>query len=232
MNRAIVLLSGGMDSLVCAASAVAECEEVNFLHFNYGQRTQARELICFEALVKHYKPVQAKVVDYNWLSEIGGSALTDLSIAIDTESDSGESEYCTTVPNTYVPFRNALLLCAAVAWAETIGANRIYIGAVEEDSSGYPDCREVFFNAYEKVIATGSIAGNKIKIVSPVIHKSKADIVKLGTLLKAPFQLTWSCYADDHEACGGCDSCRLRLKAFKEAGIADPITYQSGKGTI
>ncbi len=223
MKRAIVLLSGGMDSLVCAASAVAECEEVYFLHFNYGQRTQEKELSCFKALVQHYKPSQAKVVDYHWLKEIGGSALTDHSIPVIAKAG---TEKKVDIPQTYVPFRNAMLLCAAVAWAEVIEVDRIYIGAVEEDSSGYPDCRELFFTAFEQVIYTGSKAGDKIKIVTPVLHKSKAEIVRLGAQLKAPFQLSWSCYIDNNEACGVCDSCVLRLNAFRAAGIEDPIIYK------
>lgn len=220
MTRAIVLVSGGMDSLVCAATAVAECEETNFLHFRYGQRTQQKELASFQAICDHYHPARAKVVDYHWLKEIGGSALTDpaINIGLDGAVSAG-------VPNTYVPFRNATLLCAAVAWAEVIKADRIYIGAVEEDSSGYPDCREVFFTAFEHVIATGSDAGDKIRIHTPVIHLSKAEIVKLGLRLQAPFELSWSCYQSEIEACGVCDSCRLRLKAFDLAGTSDPIPY-------
>jgi len=221
MTRAIVLLSGGMDSLVCAAIAVQECDEVCFLHFNYGQRTETKELECFNALVRYYQPKLAKVADYHWLKEIGGSALTDLSLNVQT-SDSASGE----VPATYVPFRNATLLCAAVAWAEVTGAQRIYIGAVEEDSSGYPDCREIFFKAFETVIATGSKAGTGISIRTPVIHLSKAEIVNLGVQIKAPFELSWSCYQNEKEACGVCDSCRLRLKAFAKAGIPDPIPYQ------
>jgi len=221
MTRAIVLVSGGMDSLVCAATAVSECEEVNFLHFSYGQRTQQKELASFHAICEHYQPYRAKVVDYHWLKEIGGSALTDPAIAIGQNGTVSAG-----VPNTYVPFRNATLLCAAVAWAEVIKADRIYIGAVEEDSSGYPDCREVFFQAFEQVIATGSDAAGKISIHTPVIHLSKRDIVRQGVKLHAPFELSWSCYQSETEACGVCDSCRLRLKAFNLAGISDPIPYR------
>ena len=224
MTRAIVLLSGGMDSLVCAASAAKDCDEINFLHFSYGQRTEKKELACFEALVKHYRPKRAKVVDYHWLSEIGGSALTDSSLLIGAHGAS------TSVPNTYVPFRNATLLCAAVAWAEVIDADSIYIGAVEEDSSGYPDCREVFFAAFAKTISTGSEKGAKISIKTPVLHLNKAEIVELGMELKAPFELSWSCYVNNKEACGLCDSCYLRLKAFANAGCKDPIPYIKIKG--
>lgn len=220
MSRAIVLVSGGMDSLVCAASAAKNCEEVNFLHFSYGQRTQARELTSFEALVNHYHPHRARIVDYHWLSEIGGSSLTDTSMEINIQ---GISE---AVPNTYVPFRNATLLCAAVAWAEVIDADSIYIGAVEEDSSGYPDCRESFFKDFSSAIASGSKKGASIQIVTPVLHLSKMEIVKLGMELQAPFHLSWSCYIDNLEACGMCDSCLLRLKAFSQAGFIDPIQYK------
>ncbi len=221
MNRAIVLLSGGMDSLVSAAVAAQECDEINFLHFSYGQRTEAKERECFAAMVNHYHPLRAKVVEYNWLREIGGSALTDASMAISESAQESKD-----APNTYVPFRNATLLCAAVSWAEVIKANRIYIGAVEEDSSGYPDCREVFFKAYENVIATGSEIGDVINIITPVLHYNKSEIVKLGQKLHAPFHLSWSCYQSQDKACGVCDSCRLRLKAFANAGIPDPIPYR------
>lgn len=222
MIRAIVLLSGGMDSLVCAATAVQECDEVCFLHFNYGQKTEAKELECFNALSRYYQPKQAKVVDYNWLREIGGSALTDSGMKVPENA-----LHTHDIPSTYVPFRNATLLCAAVAWAEVINAQRIYIGAVEEDSSGYPDCREVFFKAFETAIATGSKMGTAIKLHTPVIHLSKADIILLGKQLNAPFELSWSCYQSEAEACGVCDSCRLRLNAFAKAGLTDPIPYKT-----
>jgi 7-cyano-7-deazaguanine synthase len=211
-----------MDSLVCAATAVQECEEVFFLHFNYGQRTEKKELECFNALARYYQPKLAKIADYHWLKEIGGSALTDHTLNVQSSNSSSG-----VIPATYVPFRNATMLCAAVAWAEVTGAHKIYIGAVEEDSSGYPDCREIFFRAFENVISTGSKAGDLINIRTPVIHLSKAEIVKLGVKLKAPFELSWSCYQNEKEACGVCDSCRLRLKAFAKAGIKDPIPYKS-----
>ncbi len=223
MSRAIVLLSGGMDSCVCAACAASECEEINFLHFSYGQRTQARELKSFQALVEHYRPHRAKVVDYHWLSEIGGSSLTDTKLEVNT-SGLGEE-----VPNTYVPFRNATLLCAAVAWAEVIDADRIYIGAVEEDSSGYPDCRESFFKDFSAAIASGSKKGAGIKLATPVLNLSKMEIVKLGMKLHAPLHLSWSCYIDNEQACGECDSCLLRLRAFSQAGFCDPIPYRVKK---
>ena len=217
MNKAIVLLSGGMDSLLTAAIAAHECDELLFLHFSYGQRTQAKELACFRAISAHYHAKEARVVDYRWLAEIGGSALTNPTLEIKDDQDG--------IPNTYVPFRNATMLCAAVAWAEVSHANRIYIGAVEEDSSGYPDCRESFFTALQSAVNLGTKAAN-IKIHTPVIHMSKEEIVLKGIALNVPFELSWSCYTNSEKACGVCPSCLLRLKAFTAAGISDPIPYQ------
>jgi 7-cyano-7-deazaguanine synthase len=209
-----------MDSLVTAAVAARDSDELNFLHVSYGQRTQARELKSFEAISAHYRPRRSEILNWDWLARIGGSALTDPDLQIpDQASENG-------IPLTYVPFRNANLLAAAVAWAEVIGADAIYIGAVEEDGSGYPDCREVFFEAFAKVIATGGRNDWPIRIVTPVLHLRKAEIVKLGMELKAPFENSWSCYADNEAACGVCASCRLRLKAFAEAGYSDPINYR------
>jgi len=219
MDRAIVLLSGGMDSLVTAGIACRENDEVCFLHVNYGQKTQEKELECFRQLVLHYRPTQTRIVDLNWLGEIGGSALTDDKITI--EDYQGRKD----APLTYVPFRNANLLATAVSWAEVIRANRIYIGAVEEDSSGYPDCREVFFQSMQAAINTGTQCPFPIEIRTPVIHLNKADIVKLGMKLQVPFEYSWSCYKDNQIACGVCDSCALRLKAFEQAGFTDPIPY-------
>ena len=219
MHKAIVLVSGGMDSLVTAAIAASECEEVNFLHINYGQRTQAKEQECFLALCDHFKPTRQHQMSMLWLSEVGGSSLTDSTIVI--EDHSGKAE----VPNTYVPFRNANLIAAAVSWAEVIHANRIYIGAVEEDSSGYPDCREDFFRALQLVITKGTKTANPIMIKTPVLHLSKSQIIKKGLELGAPFQHSWSCYRNNDLACGTCDSCFLRMKAFREAGMQDPIPY-------
>lgn len=220
MPKAIVLLSGGMDSLVTAAIAAKECEEINFLHIDYGQRTMPREAICFDSLVEYFKPLRARSLEMMWLSEIGGSALTDHHLEIKNHSDSQE------IPNTYVPFRNANLIAAAVSWAEVIDADRIYIGAVEEDSSGYPDCRESFFAAMQSTIDLGTAGKRPILICTPVIHMSKAEIVLKGRELHAPFELSWSCYLDNELACGICPSCLLRLKAFSEAGIPDPIAYK------
>jgi len=219
MEKAIVLLSGGMDSLVCAAVAVRECDTVYFLHASYGQRTQERERWSFDQLCRHYKPIGTKILDWRWLAELGGSLLTDPDFRSSADLDQP-------FPETYVPFRNANLLCAAVAWAESVSATRIYIGAVEEDSSGYPDCRKSFFRAMQEAIDTGSRNTPPIIIHTPVIDLDKAAIVKLGMSLNAPFALSWSCYFASDEACGECDSCRLRLKAFAGAGLTDPIKYQ------
>lgn len=220
MIRAIVLLSGGMDSLFTAATAAIECDELLFLHFAYGQRTEQKERESFLAIARHYQAREAKIVDYHWLAEIGGSALIDSTMVIQNTADG--------IPNTYVPFRNATMLCAAVAWAEVQSAQRIYIGAVEEDSSGYPDCRQSFFDAMEAVIRQGTRAAN-IAIHTPVLHLSKAEIVLKGLELKIPFELSWSCYINSDYACGQCPSCLLRLKAFAGAGISDPIPYQEFK---
>ncbi len=219
-DLAIVLVSGGMDSAVTAAMAGID-HALCFLHINYGQRTESREEKAFNALCAHFQPVKKLVVDISYLKKIGGSALTDMNIEVPTGGDIEKN----VVPLTYVPFRNAHFLAMAVSWAEVIGAGKIYIGAVEEDSSGYPDCREEFYKSFQTVIKNGTKEGS-IQIVTPIIHKTKAEIVKIGTHLGVPFEHTWSCYKDEDEACGVCDSCRLRLKGFKEAGINDPLPYK------
>jgi 7-cyano-7-deazaguanine synthase len=222
-QKAIVLLSGGMDSLVTAAIANQEVKKLYFLHFNYGQLTERREQKSFEAICQYYQAEESKIIHWNWFKEIGGSALTDSSLSVPQQEPSRD------IPITYVPFRNANLLCAAVSWAEVIGAEAIYIGAVEEDSSGYPDCREVFFKSFQKVIETGTKNEFPIWINTPVLHLSKKQIVQKGMELGAPFELSWSCYVDNEEACGECESCRLRIKAFAEAGLKDPIVYKMNK---
>ena len=223
----IVLVSGGMDSLVTASIANIE-NEMAFLHLNYGQRTEERELKAFNDIADFYGVKKRLVVDVRYLKEIGGSALTDKKIAVPLRTP--DSELTTGIPLTYVPFRNAHLLSIAVSWAEVIGAKKIYIGAVEEDSSGYPDCREVFYNAFEKAIDAGTKPETKIEIITPLIHMKKSAIVKKGVELGAPFHLTWSCYKNNDIACGECDSCRLRLKGFREAGVEDPIKYREVGG--
>lgn len=222
---AIVLVSGGMDSLVTAAIASLE-NELAFLHVNYGQRTEKRELKAFNDIADFYNVKKRFVVDIGYLKKIGGSALTDKKIEVPLPTDNSAIRNSqSAIPITYVPFRNAHLLSIAVSWAEVIGVKKIYIGAVEEDSSGYPDCREIFYKAFEKAIRAGTKPDTKIDIVAPLIHLKKKGIVKKGLELNAPFHLTWSCYKNDTKACGKCDSCRLRLKGFNEAGIKDVIEY-------
>jgi 7-cyano-7-deazaguanine synthase len=229
MNRelAIVLVSGGMDS--CVAVSIANEEyRLAFLHVNYGQRTEARELRAFNELADHYRAEKRLTISIEHLKVIGGSSLTDKSIPIPELSapQSAIQNPQSEIPTTYVPFRNAHLLSIAVSWAEVIGATKIFIGAVEEDSSGYPDCREVFYQAFNKVIETGTKPETRIEIITPLIHLRKSDIVKEGTKRRAPLHLTWSCYQNNDRACGRCESCTLRLRGFKEAGVDDPIPYE------
>jgi 7-cyano-7-deazaguanine synthase len=220
-SKAVVLVSGGMDSLVTAAIASREYE-LCFMHLNYGQRTEKRELKAFADIADFYNVKQKLVVRAEHLSQIGGSSLTDSNIKI-----SNADLYYKGIPSSYVPFRNANILSIAVSWTEVIGAKQIFIGAVEEDSSGYPDCREVFYRAFEKVIELGTKPETKISIETPIIHLKKKDIVKKGFELNAPFELSWSCYRNEDKACGVCDSCALRLKGFQLAGIQDPIEYET-----
>ena len=216
--RAVVLLSGGMDSCVCATLAAREFD-VAAVHISYGQRTEERERQSFLRICDRLGVRDKLVVRNEALRAIGGSALTDPDIAV-PESRVIEHE----IPVTYVPFRNAHFLSVAVSWAEVLGAEKIYIGAVEQDSSGYPDCRPAYYRAFNDVIKTGTKEG-RIEIVTPLIGLRKSEIVKLGLELGAPFDLTWSCYSREDYACGVCDSCVLRLRAFQEAGTADPVRY-------
>lgn len=218
---AVVCLSGGMDSCVAAALAAQE-HRLAALFARYGQRTQRKEQACFEALAAHYAAERTLIVDFPHLQAIGGSSLTDRSLAV----REGEPEP-DRIPTSYVPFRNAHLLSAATAWAEVLGAEAVYIGAVWEDSSGYPDCRPEFYQAFQHVIDRGTRPETRIRIVTPVIRMTKAEIVRRGLALGAPFEKTWSCYQGDAMACGGCESCRLRLRAFAAAGVADPIPYEA-----
>ena len=220
-HPAIVLVSGGMDSCVTAAIAARAHTGLAFLHANYGQRTEARELAAFHAIAKHFGVTRTLVVPMDHLAVIGGSSLTDHTIPV-----SQADLTATGIPTSYVPFRNANILAVAVSWAEVIGARSIYIGAVEEDSSGYPDCRRAFFDAYNAMITTGTRPGSGIAIQAPLLQLSKAEIVKRGTELEAPLALTWSCYQAEDAACGVCDSCALRLRGFQQAGIPDPIPYK------
>ena len=219
-SLAVCLVSGGMDSCVTAAIAREENAEVAFLHVSYGQRTEAREHRAFGELADHFAVTKRLVVSIESLKAIGGSSLTDTSIPV-TKADLTSRE----IPISYVPFRNAHMLAIATSWAETIRAQRIYIGAVAEDSSGYPDCRPEFYEAFQRAIDAGTKPQTEIEIVTPVIHLSKSEIVRRGLELGAPLELTWSCYAAEEQACGRCDSCALRLRAFAEAGMPDPISY-------
>jgi 7-cyano-7-deazaguanine synthase len=217
---AVVCVSGGMDSCVTAAIA-AQTERLAFLHANYGQRTEAKEAACFHALADHFRAEHRLVVDFSALRAIGGSSLTDRRLPVrEAEPLPG------VIPTSYVPFRNAHLLAAATSWGEVLGARALYVGAVWEDSSGYPDCRPEFYRAYQEAIRQGTRPETDIRIVTPVIGLTKADIVRRGLELSAPFAKTWSCYQADEEACGVCESCRLRRKGFEEAGAADPIPYR------
>lgn len=216
----VILLSGGMDSAVAAAMARRR-GPIACLHFTYGQRTAARERRAFEAVSEALGAAQRRVVDLPHLGAIGGSALTDRSVTV-PEADLDRRG----LPVTYVPFRNAQFLSIAVAWAETLGARAVVYGAVEEDGSGYPDCRGVFVEAFNRVIEVGTGAGGALRVEAPLLHRPKSEIVRLGLELGAPFHLTWSCYQDEEVACGRCDSCALRRRGFQEAGAADPLPYR------
>jgi len=219
--KAVALVSGGMDSLVSLAGII-RTHDVAALHVRYGQRTEKRELKAFQDITDHYGISQRLVCTADTLHEIGGSSLTETAIPV---SEALLDD--TNIPTSYVPFRNAHFLAAAVSWAEVIGADTVCIGAVAEDSSGYPDCRREFYDAFEKLANIGTKPETKIRIVTPVIHLRKKDIVLKGIELGAPLHLTWSCYRDSDTACGTCDSCALRLRAFREAGIEDPIPYKT-----
>lgn len=220
VTRAVCLISGGLDSCVAAAVAHAAGCELSFLHLSYGQRTETREQECFHAIAEHYQVQDRIVVRLPHLHTIGGSALTDPQISL----PSGDL-HRRGIPISYVPFRNANFLAAAVSLAEVRRASRIYIGAVEEDSSGYPDCRESFFEAFNLVIRLGTRPETQIHIETPLLHLSKAEIVRKGMGLGAPLGQTWSCYQGVEKACGDCDSCLLRLRGFALAGLEDPIDY-------
>jgi 7-cyano-7-deazaguanine synthase len=219
--RSVVLLSGGMDSCVCAALAVRDTGAAA-LHISYGQRTQERERWSFERICDRLGIKRRLALSNEALSIIGGSALTDPEIQVPQAQ--AQEQIGSSIPVTYVPFRNAHFLSAAVSWAEVLEADKIYIGAVEQDSSGYPDCRPAYYAAFNSVIRAGTRDG-KIEIVTPLISLRKAEIVKLGQELGAPFDLTWSCYSREDKACGVCESCALRQRAFAEAGVHDPIPY-------
>jgi 7-cyano-7-deazaguanine synthase len=226
-RRAVVLLSGGMDSCVSAAIAVERhgAGNVAALHASYGQLTQARERRAFTEVADFYEIRERLVAQLDHFRAIGGSALTDRKIAV-PEDELGVAGPHGDIPVTYVPFRNAHFLSVAVSWAEAIGAEAVYIGAVAEDSSGYPDCRPEYYRAFQELVRVGTRPETKIEIVTPVITLKKSEIIQRGVELGAPLHLTWSCYQSEDAACGACDSCLLRLRAFAEAGVPDPIPYR------
>jgi len=217
---AVCLVSGGMDSCVTAAIAHEENDELAFLHVGYGQRTEKRERQSFEAVADHFGVELRLVISLEHLAQIGGSSLTDHAIPVTAANLAAAG-----IPSSYVPFRNAHLLAAAASWGEVIKATAIYIGAVAEDSSGYPDCRPEFYAAFQNVLDLGTRPETRITIKTPVINMRKSEIVRKGLDLAAPLDLTWSCYQESEVACGNCDSCALRLRAFREAGASDPIPY-------
>src|SRR6266446_6016762 len=217
--KSVVLMIGGMDSCVTAAIARQDYE-IAALHASYGQPTERRELQSFHALADHFRAAQRLAVKLDHFRAIGGSSLTDSAMPIH-DANLGNKD----IPNTYVPFRNAHFLSIATSWAEVIGATKIFIGAVWEDSSGYPDCRPEYYEALNRLIREGTRPATNITVETPLIYRSKSEIVKVGAALNAPFHLTWSCYRNSEEACGVCDSCALRLRAFQEAGVEDPIAY-------
>ena len=220
MGPSIILASGGLDSCVSTAIAAAESDNIALLHISYGQRTEERERKAFNDIADHYGVANRMDVSIAYLAKIGGSSLTDEAMSI-TDADLESKE----IPTSYVPFRNANMLSIATSWAEVIGASRIYIGAVAEDSSGYPDCRPEFYAAFQQTINTGTKPDTHIEIRTPIIDMTKAEIVKKGIELNAPLHLTWSCYRSSDVACGTCDSCALRLRGFAQAGVTDPIPY-------
>lgn len=229
-RKAVVLLSGGMDSCVSAAIAMEShgAGNIALLHASYGQRTQQRERRAFDEIAKFYGIQHYMVADLNYFRAIGGSALTDKNIAVPEQQLDSNSAHGNTIPVTYVPFRNAHFLSIGVSWAEAMGAAAIYIGAVAEDSSGYPDCRPEYYRAFQDLIRVGTRPETQIEIVTPVIQMKKDEIIRRGMALHAPLHLTWSCYQGEELACGTCDSCILRLRAFAQAGVPDPIAYLQG----
>ncbi len=220
--RAVLCLSGGMDSCVCAALAARD-HDVYALHFSYGQRTERRELQAAQRIAALTGAKDSLHLTIDLFRRIGGSALTDASIAV-PHAAADESRIGTEIPVTYVPFRNAHFLSAAVSWAEVLGAEKVLIGAVEQDSSGYPDCRPAYYDAFNALIRQGTKEGT-IRVETPLIALRKSEIIRLGVELGAPFHVSWSCYSGEREACGVCESCALRLRAFREAGVIDPIAY-------
>jgi 7-cyano-7-deazaguanine synthase len=215
-RKAIVLVSGGMDSLYLCDFAARNNDEIYFLHINYGQRTENRELASFHRICDYFQPTGSKVLDIGFISQIGGNSLTDSRLFI--PKNRAESE---TIPNTYVPFRNGIFVSIAVAWGEVISATHIYIGAIEVDGSGYPDCRGAFYESLERTINLGTSNCQELKIETPLINLTKAEIVRLGLSRNLPFDITWSCYESNETVCGTCDSCILRIAAFAKNGVVE-----------
>jgi len=227
-RKAVVLLSGGMDSCVCAAIARERhgAGNIALLHAGYGQRTERRERRAFDDIAEFYGVRERLVVQLDHFRSIGGSALTDTRIAVPENELGAKAPHGNSIPVTYVPFRNAHFLSVAVSWGEAIGARAIYIGAVAEDSSGYPDCRPEYYRVFQELIRVGTRPETQIEMVTPVITLKKSEIIRKGIELRAPLHLTWSCYQSEEAACGACDSCLLRLRAFAEAGVPDPVPYR------
>jgi len=221
MSKVVCIISGGMDSALSAKIAQNEGHEIIAVHFNYGQRTEAKEVECFRKVAISVNASKSYEIDLPFFEQIGTSALTDKSIEVPT---SGVEEG---VPVTYVPFRNGIFLSIAAAVAEKHGAEALYIGVVEEDSSGYPDCRESYIKQMEEALNLGTKEETNLKIKIPLVALKKYEIVEKSLELGVPLEYTWSCYKEEDKACGVCDSCRLRLKGFNEAGSIDPITYSS-----
>ncbi len=219
MKKAIILVSGGLDSCVTASIAISNGYTPAFMHVNYGQLTEKKEQQSYINIADHFNVADRLVVDIEHLKKIGGTSLIDKSLNVE-EGEPQENS----LPSTYVPFRNANMISMAVSWAEVIKADAIFVGAVEEDSSGYPDCTQVFFDRFNDLLDV-ALVGHKVKIVTPLINMNKSEIVKKGLELNAPLHLTWSCYQGEEEACGVCESCFLRLRGFELAGTTDPIKY-------
>jgi 7-cyano-7-deazaguanine synthase len=223
---AVVLLSGGMDSCVTTAVARADGYRLALFHSDYGQRTEARERRAFEEIAAHYEArdglrIPRLIVEQRYLGQMGGSSLTDARIPLSPANLESKG-----IPSSYVPFRNAHFLSVAVSWGEVLGARRIYIGAVAADSSGYPDCRLEYYQSFQELVRLGTRPETQLELVAPLISLHKHEIIKKGIELGAPLQLSWSCYQNSEKGCGTCDSCALRLRAFEQAGVPDPISYE------
>ena len=225
-SLAVVAVSGGLDSAVATAIA-AEKHELALMHISYGNKTQKRELEAFHAIADFYNLDKRFVADIDHLRKIGSSSLTDRNIPVEDYDPNIQG-----IPPTYVPFRNANILSIAVSWGEAIGAGLIYVGMMEEDSAGYPDCTEDFINAFNNMMKVGTRPETNIELIAPLIHMTKGEVIKNGLELGAPLELTWSCYRNEEKACGKCESCVLRLRGYKELGIEDPIKYVEMEGKV